>query len=225
MSGTRVGQGRIYVQLGKVDAVDFAAWCCGIAQGRSYISDGYAHALKFDILGARPGDRVDHPGGDVTVHATVAFAAQTPIGAPYGTADGVFPRHVGDTVNLRDHRGDQSVDGGTRRVEIVVNGHPFAFQNVRADGQLHDLIFTLPIHRSSWVALRCFPQLHTNPIEVIVAGKPIRASQDSARWCQEMIRQLWDNRSKKIGEPERAEAKATFDRAIEFYKKIASESP
>jgi hypothetical protein len=44
ISGSRVGQGRVYVQLGKVDHVDFGAWCDGVAKGRSYISDGYAHA-------------------------------------------------------------------------------------------------------------------------------------------------------------------------------------
>ena len=27
ISGSRVGQGRVYVQLGKVDRLDFAAWC------------------------------------------------------------------------------------------------------------------------------------------------------------------------------------------------------
>src|SRR5206468_8137911 len=45
ISGSRVGQGRVYVQLGKVDKLDFATWCQGVAKGRSYVSDGYAHAL------------------------------------------------------------------------------------------------------------------------------------------------------------------------------------
>lgn len=225
MSGTRVGQGRVYVQLGKVDRVDFGAWCKGIAAGRSYVSDGFAHALKLEVNGVTPGGQAAMPAGELAIHATVAFALQTPIGAPYGTAPGIPPRLQGDTVLLHDHRGDQSIDGGRRKVEIVVNGHPAASQMVKADGQSHDLAFTVPIQRSSWVALRCFPQLHTNPIEVIVDGKPIRASRDSARWCQEMIRLLWDNRWKKISESERPEAKAAFDRAIEFYKKIEGESP
>ena len=53
ISGSRVGQGRVYVQLGKVDMIDFAAWCEGIAKGRSYVSDGYAHALEFKVNGRR----------------------------------------------------------------------------------------------------------------------------------------------------------------------------
>ena len=76
MSGTRVGQGRVYVQLGKVDSVDFAAWCEGSPKGRSYVSDGYAHALEFTVDGKPPGETVDlAEPGEVTVKAKVAFAA------------------------------------------------------------------------------------------------------------------------------------------------------
>src|SRR5581483_8510016 len=54
MSSTAVGQGRVYVQLGQVERVDFAKWCAGIAAGRSYVSDGYAHALRFTVNDAAP---------------------------------------------------------------------------------------------------------------------------------------------------------------------------
>ena len=37
MSGSRVGQGRVYVQLGAIDRLDFGAWCEGLRQGRSYV--------------------------------------------------------------------------------------------------------------------------------------------------------------------------------------------
>jgi hypothetical protein len=57
MSGTRVGQGRSYVQLGKVDRIDYRVWCEGLARGRSYASDGYAHALRFTVDGVSPGTR------------------------------------------------------------------------------------------------------------------------------------------------------------------------
>ena len=33
----------------------YAAWCNGIAKGRSYVSDGYAHALEFTVNGTSPG--------------------------------------------------------------------------------------------------------------------------------------------------------------------------
>ena len=64
MSGLRVGQGRVYVRLGDVKAVNFDAWCAGLAAGRSYVSDGFAHALEFTVGGRRPGERLalEKPG-------------------------------------------------------------------------------------------------------------------------------------------------------------------
>ena len=52
MSGTRVGQGRVYVQLGRgVEKIDFREVVRGPRAGRSYVSDGYAHALEFTVDG------------------------------------------------------------------------------------------------------------------------------------------------------------------------------
>ncbi|MBY0459733.1 MAG: hypothetical protein K2V38_20635, partial [Gemmataceae bacterium] len=80
------------------------------------------------------------------------------------------------------------------------------------------------VKQSAWVALRHFPQMHTNPVNVIVAGKPIRASQQSAKWCIGAIEQLWKVRGPGIKEDERAEAEKTFQKAIAIYKKIAAEA-
>ena len=85
--------------------------------------------------------------------------------------------------------------------------------------------FSVPIGRSSWVALRHFPQMHTNPVNVIVGGQPIRASRKSALWCIGTIEQLWRVREKTIAESERKEAERTFQWAIERYRKIAAECP
>jgi hypothetical protein len=228
MSGTRVGQGRVYVRLGRVDAIDFGAWCDGIARGRSYVSDGYAHALEFTVDGRAPGDRVALEGPrSVAVKAKVAFAAETPLGVPYG---GVVPRGgrrlIGDTVNLHEpERGAATAPAGeSRLVELVVNGRVAASREVPADDRAHELDFAVPIARSSWVALRHFPQMHTNPVDVLVAGRPIRASRRSALWCIGVIEQLWRVRSHQIAPAEREEASRTFDRAIERYRQIAAEA-
>ena len=227
MSSRRVGQGRVYVQLGKVSRLDFGDWCRGIAAGKSYVSDGFAHALDFSVEGQRPGfgDVKLQARGKVKVKATVAFAPATPIGVAYGN---VMPaagrRIVGDTVNLHAPRSMDYVNGGKRKVEIVVNGEAVASVDVPADGQSHDVEFPVNISQSSWVALRHFPQLHTNPVNVIVAGKPIRASADSARWCLDVIDQLWKFRSQRISEKERLAARAAYDRAEAKFRKIAEEA-
>ena len=224
MSSRRVGQGRVYVQLGDVEKVDFAAWCEGIKLGRSYVSDGFAHALDFGVNDARPGfdDVALSQPGEVTITAKVAFAPVTPETVAQGVVEPVGgKRLVGDTVELHGPRSDKSVEGGERLVEIVVNGRAVVSRKVPADGKIHDLKFQIPIERSSWVALRHFPQLHTNPVNVLVAGQPIRASRDSARWCEEVIDLLWKNRERVIAESERDEAKRTFEKAKAVYHAIA----
>ncbi|HLQ44705.1 MAG TPA: CehA/McbA family metallohydrolase [Planctomycetaceae bacterium] len=228
MSSTHVGQGRVYVQLGNVEKLDFAAWCEGIARGRSYVSDGFAHAFDFRVNDARPGfdDVALSQPGEVTITAKVAFAPVTPETVAQGVVEPVGgKRLVGDTVELHGPRSDKSVAGGERLVEIVVNGRAVASQKVFADGTISYLKFQIPIDRSSWVALRHFPQLHTNPVNVHVSGKPIRASRESARWCEEVIDLLWRHREKAIAEPERVEAKRTFDKAKSAYHRIAGECP
>ncbi len=210
ISGSRVGEGRVYVQLGKIDRIDFGEWCEGLAKGRSYVSDGYAHALEFSVAGKTPGHEVnlDKPG-KVVAKAKVAFASETPL----GTA-----------------KGGQVPERKTRKVELVVNGRAVASKDVPADDQAHDLTFDVDIERSSWVALRQFPQMHTNPVNVVVEGKPIRASRKSALWCIGAIEQLWRVRGQpgpgpRIADHERAEADKTFKWAIEQYRKIAAEAP
>jgi hypothetical protein len=228
MSSRNVGQGRVYVRLDKVAGMlDYTAWCNGIAAGRSYVSDGYAHALEFDVNNVQPGNgdvKLARPD-NVSIVAKVAFAEETPLAVAHG---GITPPAgksvVGDTVVLHGPRRDEMLVGGQRRVEIVVNGVPVASQEIAADGKMHDLKFDVPIAKSSWVALRQFPQLHTNPVNVIVADQPIRASRDSARWCVEAIDLLWKNREKNIKPEERADAKAAFDRAREKYRQIAEEA-
>ena len=224
MSSRRVGQGRVYVQLGDVQKVDFSAWCEGIRLGRSYVSDGFAHALDFRVNDARPGfdDVALSQPGEVTITAKVAFAPVTPETVAQGVVEPVGgKRLVGDTVELHGPRSDKSVEGGERLVEIVVNGRAVASRKVPADGKIHDLKFQIPIDRSSWVTLRHFPQLHTNPVNVLVAGKPIRASRESARWCEDVIELLWKNRERVIAESERPEAQRTFEKAKAAYRAIA----
>lgn len=231
MSSRRVGQGRVYVKLdgssGTHKSVDFREWCAGIAAGRSYVSDGFAHALEFSVNAAEPGGKtvsLDQPGS-VTVRARVAFAHEQPRAVAYGTlAPSAGRRMVGDTINLHAPRDTGTTMGGKRLVEIVVNGEVAATREVEADGKAHELSFDVKIDQSSWVALRQFPQLHTNPVSVIVGEKPIRASRRSALWCAESVRLLWHNRRRFIAESERPAARDAYTRALNRFFAIARES-
>ena len=233
MSSRRVGQGRVYVRLDEGTAsesprapLSFDAWCAGLAQGRSYVSDGFAHALDFRVNDTRPGtDDVRLQSTEtVIVTTTVTFAPETPTTVAQGL---VIPsagkRVVGDTVDLHGPRVENLAHGGERLIEIVVNGKAVASKVVAADGQPDQLRFEIPIRESSWIALRHFPQLHTNPVNVIVANKPVRASRDSARWCEQTIELLWKNRQSKIAPAERDEAFQTFEKAKAKYRLIAEQ--
>lgn len=225
MSSTRVGQGRVYVKVSDRKSLNYSDWCGGIRAGRSYVSDGYAHALEFKVNGSQPGDPpvLRESPGPVNVTATVAFAPQIPVAIAHGTLDA--PRHLqGDTVHLHGQRHDQLEPAGQRLVELIVNGQPVAKRMVPADGQLHELSFQqVEISQSSWVALRQFPQMHTNPVNVLIDRQPIRASAESARWCQAATRLLWKNRESRIREAERSDARSAFDRALATFEQIESE--
>ena len=227
MSGERVGQGRVYVQLGKVKKLNYTDWCNALAKGRSYVSDGFAHALEFTVNGKTPGfeDVKLAERGKVRVKARVAFAPETPKTVAQGTlVPAGMARFVGDSVTIHGPRIDDVIAGGSRLVEVIANGKVVAKKEVAADGSVHDLDFEVEVAESSWVAIRHFPELHTNPVNVLVGGKPIRASRASALWCVEATEQLWRNREKSIVAAERDDARATFAKAIEMYRRIAAEA-
>ena len=82
----------------------------------------------------------------------------------------------------------------------------------------------MPIKKSSWVALRVLPSSHTNPIFVLVGGKPVRASRKSAEWCLKAVDQCWAQKEKAIRPAEREEAKKAYEVARQAYRKILSEA-
>ncbi|MCH2201408.1 MAG: CehA/McbA family metallohydrolase [Fuerstiella sp.] len=228
MSSRRVGQGRVYVQLGESRTISFPDWCRGIADGRSYVSDGFAHALCFEVNDTAPGlEPVNlQKSGNVLVSATVVFSAEVPRAVAHGTHSFDTSRNVvGDTRVLHAERNTDWVNGGDRTVEIVVNGTAVAHATVPADGEPHELQFSVPVHVSSWIALRQFPQLHTNPVTVVVKEEPVRASRASAVWCARATQLLWHNRQRFIASAERPVAKKYYERAVTRFLTRAVECP
>lgn len=116
--------------------------------------------------------------------------------------------------------------GETREVpvELIVNGSPVAKQTLVADGRLRDLTFDTTIERSSWLAVRILPSSHSNPIWVLVAGKPVRASRRSAEWCHKGVDQCWSQKQRFIKPEELEQAKADYEHARRTYQKLLSES-
>jgi len=109
-------------------------------------------------------------------------------------------------------------------VEIVVNGKAVASQTLLADGKPRDMKFEIPITTSSWIAARVLPAAHTNPVFVIVDGKPIRASRRSAEWALKGVNQCWSQKAARISPSEKAEAEKAYDHAREAYRQLIRES-
>jgi hypothetical protein len=115
--------------------------------------------------------------------------------------------------------------GASRQVplEVIVNGYAVARTNLVADGKLQEVALEVPIARSSWVALRILASSHTNPIFVLVDGKPIRASRRSAEWCLAGVDKCWSQKEKFIKASEMQDAKEAYDHARIEYKRLLAE--
>jgi len=216
--GEKVGLGRSYVKLeGKLD---YDAWCEGIRLGRNYVSDGKSHLMDFKVNDVALGEngselRLSQPGV-VKVTARVAARLNDQPNPVFQKLD-YTEKPYWDIERARI--------GNTREVplEVIVNGYPVAKKNIIADGNLQDVSFDLNIPRSSWVAVRILPSSHTNPIFVLVDGKPIRASKRSAEWCLKGVDQCWSQKERLIKSNEKEQARQAYDHARAAYKKILGE--
>jgi hypothetical protein len=231
--GERVGLGRSYVKLDGL--LDYDKWCEGISTGRAYVSDGLSHLMDFTVEGVEMGRgssevSLERPG-PVTVRARVAARLPEQQEVLAETPHARLQREKPDIAKLPYVRKpywhlERARQEGTRdvRVELVVNGQPVRESTITADGSLRDLQFeNVPIERSSWLALRILPSSHTNPVFVVVGGKPVRASRRSAEWCLKSVDQCWSQKERAIAPAESEEAVAAYQHARVTYRRILEE--
>ena len=115
---------------------------------------------------------------------------------------------------------------GTSRkvqVELIINGEAIEATEISADGTWKDVSFTRKLNQSSWVALRIYPSVHTNPVFVEVNRKPVRVLK-SIEWCRASVDQCWKMKSPKIRQQERAAAQQAYDAARAVYDKRIKEA-
>ena len=216
--GDRVGLGRSYVKL---DRLDYDRWAEGIRAGRAYVTDGKSHLIDFRVDGVDVGTR----GSEVrlarpaTMKVTAQVAAR--LGDTPSDATRALPLSKAPYWEL-----DRARVGDTRDVpvELIVNGRVVETRRIAADGSIRNLAFDIPIERSSWVALRILPSSHTNPMFVLVDGQPIRASKASADWCLRAVDVCWKQKAPKIAEREKAAAEAAYEHARQVYRTILAET-
>jgi hypothetical protein len=250
ITDTRVGQGRVYA---KIDGpLSYTAWLDALRNGRSYVSDGLSHLIDFSVNGVEVGTQGSEVklGAAGTLHVRLKAAAYL---APFADGDGsmVVDREPAFLASLNipnlaaRYPGSNSAEkiqnrpldqepywhierariGNTREVsvELVMNGKPVARKNLVADGAVQEISFDMPVEKSGWLAARILGSSHTNPIFVLVDGKPIRASRQSAQWCLAGVNQCWTQKAPKISKTELPDARAAYDHAREVYTKLIAE--
>jgi hypothetical protein len=217
---TRVGMARTYAKV-VGESLTYSKWLEAIRDGESYVSDGRSHLMDLTVNGIEigtHGSEVDLSGpGDVQVEVKAA-AYLDPI------PDQEI-RHA--TFEWEPYWSTERARiGDTRRVpvEVIANGDVVARQVIDANGSVQTLKFGVPVGQSSWIALRIVPSSHTNPIFVIVGGKPVRASRRSAEWCLAGVNQCWSQKAPRISKQELPEAEKAYEHARQVYRTLIDDS-
>ena len=232
--GERVGLGRVYVQLTDDQPLEFDAWVDGLKDGRSYCGDGMSHVVRFAANANDTTVEMGKPGSDEKISQLNLDSAGT-VKIESWVSARLEEKQSESGKSIQSRRLDykpywhieRSRIGQSRnvKVELVVNGQAVQEKEIVADGSLQKLTWDVDIEHSSWVAIRIFPTVHTNPIFVVVGDKPIRASRKSAQWCRrKAVDVCWASKSPQISEKERGAAKKAYDEAAAIYEKIIAES-
>ncbi|MCC6699226.1 MAG: CehA/McbA family metallohydrolase [Candidatus Hydrogenedentes bacterium] len=218
----RVGLARSYAKMD--GALDFDAYVERIKEGANYVSDGKSHILDFRVENAEMGVN----------GSELSLAAPQPVRVSARVAAYLAEEQDETGKTLASLPPDESPYwqierariGSTRTVpvELIVNGLPVARHEIVADGSLQDVTFTHSVERSSWMAIRILPSSHTNPVFVLVDGKPVRASKRSAEWCRAAVDRCWEMKRKAIRPEEQPAAQAAYDVARGMYDRVLAES-
>lgn len=227
--GDKVGLGRIYVKLDNDEELTFDTWVDGLKAGRSYCGDGLSHIMDFKVNDLGVGQTVGggEPGQlDLEEPGTVRVS--------FDSAALLAAQPTPQTERIRSRRLDQKPYWHIERcrigrsrevpVEVIVNGEVAATRNLLADGEIRHMNFDVPLDKSSWVAVRILPSVHTNPVFVQVGGKPIRANLKSAQWCRKAVDVCWQAKQGQIREQDQTAAKVAYTLAREIYDRIAAEA-
>lgn len=224
--GDRVGLGRIYVQLDDKQELTYENWVAGLRDGRSYCGDGLSHVLDFKV----DGHGVGMPGRQ-GIPSRLDLAKPKTVTVSFDATALLEAEQTAVTRRIRNSRLDEKPywhiercrigDSRDVPVEIIVNGGVAATKTLTADGTIRPFSIPLEIAESSWIAVRVLPSVHTNPIFVHVADRPIRAGKASAEWCVKAVQTCWNSKKGAIRPAERAAAEKAYQEAEAIYQAIA----
>lgn len=222
LTDQHVGGGRSYFKSNK--ALTYDDYIDAIKKGRSYISQGSSHIMDFAADGVMAGTqnselKLNRPK-EVKITANIAsYMDQLRDGISYEEYEKEY----------RSEKSYWSIEwsrvGLSRNVlaELIINGKPVDTTVVIADGKINNISFNYKVEKSCWAAIRIWGSAHSNPVFIIVGGKPIREKR-SAQWCLEAVEQCWKMKEPNIREAEKADARKAYDAAKAVYRKIIAAS-
>jgi hypothetical protein len=217
----RVGIARSYFRPEK--GLSYDGYVEALKKGSSYVSDGYSHIIGFSANGLRVGtgdSRLNVASKEgITIKASVAANLPAQQDAA-GMAIAQRPLTEQPYWNIERAR-----IGASRQVpvELIVNGIPVDKVTIEADGAWKDISFKYIPTRSCWMALRIYPSCHTNPIFVVVDGKPIHELK-SAEWCRQAVDRCWQMKRGNIRPNELAAAEKAYEEARRTYDAIIKDA-
>lgn len=227
--GDRVGLGRVYVKMRPEDRLDYDAWVLGVRDGRSYCGDGRSHVFDFKVNEVALGE-----AGSSGKISQLNLERPGKVKVTFDVAARLEEKPTEETEHIRHTRLDQKPYwhlerariGDSRKVpvEVIVNGQPAARSELVADGTTRPMTFEIDLAHSSWIAVRIFPSVHTNPVFVEIGGKPIRASRKSAEWCRKAVDVCAYAKEGGIRVKERPAAHEAYDAARKYYDRVRAES-
>jgi len=217
----RVGLFRTYAKLD--GPLSFEAYLSALRAGRTYVSDGRSHIVDFIVDDFELGSGGSELGVDAPKTVRISMKATALLPEAPDTA----ARFMAIGSRGRPHWDLERARIGVSRkvpVELVVNGEAVARREIEADGTWSTVHFEYQLTRSSWIAVRILPSVHTNPIFAIVKGSPIRASRKSAEWIRRAVDQVWKMKSPNIRQADLADAERAYDDARRIYDRLIAES-
>ena len=204
-------------------SLSYDSYVDAIKKGRSYVSEGNSHIINFSVNGLEAGTRGSKV--DLKKQEAVKITASVVANLPE-QQDEAGARIAQSPVMQQPYWHIERARIGTTRkvrVELIVNGFAMDTTEIIADGKWKDITFTYPVTHSSWIALRIYPSSHSNPVFVIVDGKPID-ERKSAEWCRQAVDQCWKMKQANIRPEERTAAEAGYEEARKVYDKIIREA-
>lgn len=215
ISDLRVGLARSYYKSDK--PVNYDDYVAAIKSGKSYVTEGRAHLMKFTVNGNETGtgDSELKIQGKQSLNIEVDLAAYLP---PVTDSNSLKPESNRIYWSILASRIGKTQD---LPVELIVNGRPVDTVNITADGKVKKVKFNYEADRSCWVAVRILGAAHTNPFFININGKNI-SEPKSAEWCMKAVDQCWKMKEPNIKAEEKAAAKEAYDKARKFYESLVT---